>query len=142
MRGQVRPVAIELRRGLGDLGVDRSREALERGAGLGARRRLDHLVQQFLGVGLQTLGERVLGAEPLPLPGLITDALVVDPRRRDRHGARADLHPALEGAAVAHDQPLPVLVDLIDERRDVLVRFGPQRRAIMRRAPREPGRPA
>jgi hypothetical protein len=37
-------------------------------------------------------------------------------------------HPALSGLAVSHDQPLAVLVALIDERRDVLIDLSPKRR--------------
>ena len=69
-----------------------------------------------------------LRAEPLALPGLLVDALVVDPRRPDRHRARAHGHPPLPRATVADDQPLAVLADLIRERRHVLVDLGLERR--------------
>ena len=67
-------------------------------------------------------------AEPLALPGLLVDALVVHPRRPDRDRARADRHPPLPRPAVADHQPLAVLVDLVHERADVLIDLGLERR--------------
>ena len=55
-------------------------------------------------------------AEPLALTGLLVDALVVHPRRPDRHRARPDRHPPLPRTTVADDQPLAVLIDLVHER--------------------------
>jgi len=74
------------------------------------------------------VGGQDLRAEPLALPRLLIETLVVDPGRPDRHGARADRHVPLAGTAVAHHQSLAVLVDLLDERRNVLVDLGLQGR--------------
>ena len=68
-------------------------------------------------------------AEPLALPTLIIDALVVHPRRVDRDRTRAHRHPPLSRAAVADDQPLAVLIDLVHKRSDVLINLGLERRA-------------
>src|SRR5206468_8506241 len=74
------------------------------------------------------VGGQDLRAVPLALAGLLVDALVVDARRSDRHGPRADRDAPLARRAVAHDQPPAVLVDLIDERDDILVSLCPERR--------------
>jgi RHS repeat-associated protein len=49
-------------------------------------------------------------------------------RGAHRHGARSDRQLALTRAAVAHHQPLAVLIELIDQRRHVLLDLGLQRR--------------
>ena len=68
-----------------------------------------------------------LRAEPLPLPTVLVDALVVDPRRPDRNRPRADRHAALPRPTNADHQPLVVLIDLVHERADVLVDLGLER---------------
>src|SRR5215213_6473829 len=65
--------------------------------------------------------------EPLALPALAVNALVVDPGRLDRDGARPDRHPALPGATVAHHQPPAVLAALIGEPLDILADLGLKR---------------
>src|ERR1035437_4739246 len=74
---------------------------------------------------LPSVRRQDLRAVPLALPGLLIDALVVDPRRADRHGPRPDRHLPLPRATVADHQPLPVPAD---ERADVLIDLGLQRR--------------
>src|SRR5208282_920410 len=69
-----------------------------------------------------------LRAEPFAFPGVLLDALVVDPRRLDRHRPGPDRHAPLPRVAVAHDQPLAVLVELISERGDVLADLRLERR--------------
>jgi hypothetical protein len=66
--------------------------------------------------------------EPLALAGLLVDALVVDPRRADRHRPRADRQPPLPRPPIANDKALAVLADLARERRDVVVDLGLERR--------------
>jgi hypothetical protein len=66
-------------------------------------------------------------AEPLALPGLLVDPLVIDPRRPDRHCPRTDGHAPLPGATVADHQPLAILANLVHERAHVLVNLGLQR---------------
>ena len=60
--------------------------------------------------------------------GVLVDAFVVDPRRADRDRPRPDRHLPLPRATVAHDDSMPVLVALVAELLDVLIRLGPQRR--------------
>jgi len=60
--------------------------------------------------------------------GRLVGALVVDPRRADRHGARPDRQLALTAPPVADDEPLAVPIDLLVERRDVLVDLRLERR--------------
>jgi hypothetical protein len=67
-------------------------------------------------------------AEPLALPALLINALVVDARRADRDRPRPDRHAALPRTAVTDDQPLTVLIDLLHERADVLVNLDLERR--------------
>jgi hypothetical protein len=67
-------------------------------------------------------------AEPLALPGLLINALVIDSGRPDRHGPGPDRHLALPSAPVADHQPLAVLADLVGERAHVLVDLGLERR--------------
>jgi hypothetical protein len=54
--------------------------------------------------------------------------LATDARCPQTHRPRADRQPALLRATVANDQALAILVDRIDERRDVLLNLGLQRR--------------
>ena len=74
-------------------------------------------------------------AELLPMPGVIVDALVVDPRRAQRERPRPNRHATLPRPAVADHQPMPLLVDLLLVPGDVLIRLGPSAAAIIRRAP-------
>jgi len=74
------------------------------------------------------VGRQDLRAELLALARHHIDALVVDARRLDRHGARADRQLALTRPAVAHDQPLAVLVELRGEALDVVGDLRFQRR--------------
>jgi hypothetical protein len=67
-------------------------------------------------------------AEPLALPGLLVDALVVDPRSTDRDRAGPDRHLPLTSPAVADHQPAALLIDLAIERGDVVVDLCLQRR--------------
>jgi hypothetical protein len=66
--------------------------------------------------------------KPLPLTRISIDALVVDPRRGHRHRARRGQHLALVVITIAHNQPIPVLVDLADMGVDVGGDLRPQRR--------------
>ena len=68
--------------------------------------------------------------EPNRLPlTLLVDALIIDPRRPDRDRPRPDRHPALPRTAVADDQPLAILVNLVHERADILLDLGLERRS-------------
>jgi hypothetical protein len=64
----------------------------------------------------------------LPFTGISVDALVIDPRRGHRHRTRRGQHLALVVIAVAHHQPVAVLVDLAGMGVDVGGHLGPQRR--------------
>jgi len=57
----------------------------------------------------------------------LVDALVVDARRADRDGPRPDGDLALSGPAVADHQPVTILIEIVVEPGDVLVRLGPER---------------
>jgi hypothetical protein len=59
--------------------------------------------------------------EPLPLTGIRVDTLVVDPRCRDVHHAGARGHGPRLVAAVAHHQPMTLLVTNVNELGDVSV---------------------
>ena len=61
------------------------------------------------------------------LPGIGVDAPVVDPRCDHLHRAGAGQHLTRLVRAVAHHQPVPVLVALAGELRDVGVDLGLQR---------------
>lgn len=63
-----------------------------------------------------------------PLARLLVDAAVIDARRAQPHRARADRNPPLLGAPVAAHQPVSLLVELVDERADVLLDLGLERR--------------
>jgi hypothetical protein len=62
------------------------------------------------------------------LAGLGIDTAIIHTRRAQRHRARADRQLALLGAAVAPDQAPAALVELLDERSDVLLDLGLERR--------------
>ena len=55
----------------------------------------------------------------LPLTGIRVDTLVVDARRPNHHRTRGGQHLTFAVIPVAHNQPIPVLVDLIGEPLDV-----------------------
>jgi hypothetical protein len=67
-------------------------------------------------------------AEPLALPGLLIDALVVDSGRAQAHRPRPNRQATLARVPVAHHQPPAVPVALLDKRRDVLVDLDLKRR--------------
>jgi hypothetical protein len=69
-----------------------------------------------------------LRAKPPALPALLIDAPVVDPWRPDRDRPGPDRQLLLTSATIANHQPLPALIDLLDERADVLVDLRLQRR--------------
>ena len=62
-----------------------------------------------------------------PLTGIRVDAFVVDPRGFHAHGPRGGQHLAFAVVAVAHHQPIPVLVDLTQVGVDVGGDLGLQR---------------
>jgi hypothetical protein len=57
--------------------------------------------------------------EPLPLPGGLIDALVVDPRRRTGTAPAAVVTSRGRVVAVADHQPVTVLVDLVGVHRSM-----------------------
>ena len=61
--------------------------------------------------------------------------LVVDPRRMHIHRARRRQHLPRLGPAVAHHQPVAILVPLAGERVDVGITSAPNAAASIRRAP-------
>ena len=67
-------------------------------------------------------------AELPTLTGLLVDALVVDARRLQTHRPGPDRQATLAGVPVTHDETVTVLIDLADERRDVLLDLDLQRR--------------
>src|SRR6185295_2827425 len=64
--------------------------------------------------------------EPLPLTGIRVDTPVVDPRCRDVHRAGARGHRPRLVAAVAHHQPMTLLVTNVSELGDVRLDLRPQ----------------
>ena len=64
--------------------------------------------------------------EPLPLTGIRVDTLVVDPRCRDIHRAGARGHGPRLVAAIAHHQPMTLVVTNVSELGDVSLDLGPQ----------------
>src|SRR5450755_523486 len=68
-------------------------------------------------------------AEPLAFSGLLVDALVVHPRRADRHRARPNRHPPLPRLPVAGYYAAGVVVELVTEPRDVLANLSLERRS-------------
>jgi hypothetical protein len=73
--------------------------------------------------------------KPLPLTGFRIDPLVVHARGHHRHRPGAGEHIARGVRAVAHHQPMPVLVTHLDETGDVIVDLGRNASASIRRAP-------
>ena len=64
--------------------------------------------------------------EPLPLTGIRVDTPVVDPRCRDVHRAGTRGHRPRLVAAVAHHQPMTLLVTNVSELGDVRLDLPPQ----------------